>query len=143
MLRCVHSYRCHTTNIRYQARIACDLDLLGLNPHVHNVRSLVVGVSDTIKSQYPPSLGNGDIVRHLLLVLDRVARRSEDDIELLQGASLCLNQEEVYDRNEGGIEDGVDDVRLVADVCKGWRDGHHDDEAKDLVRHEYWLKLQE
>lgn len=112
--------------------LACDLDLLGSNSYVHIVRRLAIGVSYIIKSQDPSSLGYGDVVRHLLLVLDRVARRREYNIDLLERAILSLDQEEVYDWNEGGIQDGVDDVRLIADVREGRRNGHHDDEAEDL-----------
>ena len=69
-----------------------------------------------IETQRNTSIGNADIVRHSHLVLDRIARSGEDDIQLLERAALGLDHEEVEDRDKGRVEDGIVDVGLVSNV---------------------------
>ncbi len=70
---------------------------------------------------------------HALLVLDWVARCGEDDIEFLEGAAAGLDEEEVDDGNEDCVEDCVDDVGVVSDICEGGGYCHDHQEAESPV----------
>jgi hypothetical protein len=60
-----------------------------------------------------PGLFDGQVVRHALLLLDRVAARREDDVQLLKRALLGLDEEEVDDGNEEEVEDRENDVLSI------------------------------
>lgn len=75
---------------------------------------------------------------HILGPLDRVdfirVRRGEDDVDLLEAAALGLGEEEPdAGEEEDAVEDGEDDVRLVAEVGEGRRRDHDDEEVAEPV----------
>lgn len=97
------------------------------------IRSSLFSVSMRLKAKRLPRFCRRDIPWHALLVLDGVARRREDNVQLLQRALPRLHEEEVDDRDEARVEDRVDDVCLPGDVREGRRDRHHHHEAEDPV----------
>lgn len=58
----------------------------------------------------------------------------ENLVHLLQRPVGCLGVEEVDTRYHEGVDDGKNDVGLVADICEGWRCDHdHEELGKMLV----------
>ena len=61
------------------------------------------------------------------------AALAENHIHLLETAIGRLRVEEVHRGENGGVDDGEDDIRLVADAREGDRGDHHDHEIPDPV----------
>lgn len=72
-------------------------------------------------------LGNLDDVKG---ALEAVALL-ENLVHLLQGPIGCLRIEEVDTGYHEGVDDGKDDVRLVADVVEGWWCNHDHEELAE------------
>jgi len=99
-------------------------------------RRLLVGAHEAVSACHLLDLGivedgqllAGADVGHVLEV-----SLCEDEIDLLEGALLCLRVEEVDDRDEAGVGHREEEVRAPPDVGDHDRRHHHDQEVRRPV----------
>lgn len=64
------------------------------------------------------------------LILDGISRHSEDNVQLFQRPLPGFDEEEIDDGDEKGVEDGVVDVGLPAQIGERGGDGHDHEKAE-------------